>query len=86
MFEDYLNHRAKQLATNACYLVETIAAINSYEYSLNDAVYAHQFARYFIENFDHYGEKFYPLFFGSVSDDNIVFKNLSKKCLVILGV
>ena len=31
------------------------------------------------------GEKFYPLFYDCVSGDEIVFKNLNRKCSVILG-
>ena len=38
-----------------------------------------------IENFDDDVEKCYLLFYGSVSGDDIVFKNLNRKCSVILG-
>ena len=37
------------------------------------------------EIFDGYVEKIYPLFYDSVSGDDIVFKNLNRKFSVILG-
>ena len=84
-FKAYINHCPKQLATDVCYSDETIAAFNSYEYSLDDAVYIYQFVRVIIEIFDGDGEKFYSLFYDIVSGDDIVFKNLNRKCSVILG-
>ena len=38
-FKDYVNNCVKQLATDACYYDETIAAFNSFRCSLHDAVY-----------------------------------------------
>ena len=48
-------------------------------------MYRYQFVRDVIDNFDGDGKKFYPLFYDSVSGDDIVFKNLNRKCSVILG-
>ena len=84
-FKDYINHCPKQLATDACYSDETVAVFTSYECSLDDAVYTYQFVRVVIEIFDGDGEKFYSLFYDIVSGDDIVFKNLNRKCSVILG-
>ena len=58
---------------------ETIAAFNSYESSLNDAVYTYQFFGDDMENLDGDGEKFYPLFYDSVSVDDIVYMFKSRK-------
>ena len=32
------------------------------------------------------GEKFYPTFYKAVSEELLAFKNLSKRCSVLLGV
>ena len=62
-----------------------IDTFSSYNCSLDDANYIYQFVRYVIENFDGNREKFYPLFYNCVSGDEIVFKNLNRRCSVILG-
>ena len=84
-FKKYINNCAKQLATDGCYSDETIVTFSSYNCSLDDANYTYQFVRDVIENFDGNGEKFYPLFYNCVSGDEIVFKNLNRRCSVILG-
>ena len=38
-----------------------------------------------MKNFDDDKEKFCPFFCGRVSGDKIVFKNLNRRCLVIVG-
>ena len=48
-------------------------------------MHTYQFVEGVIENFDDDVEKCYLLFYDSVSGDDIVFKNLNRKCSVILG-
>ena len=48
-------------------------------------MHTYRFVEGFIENFDYDVEKCYLLFYDSVSGDDIVFKNLNRKCSVILG-
>ena len=84
MFKNHVNHCAKWLATDACYYDQTIAAFNSYECSLDDAVYMYQFVRDVIEKLDSDGETFYPIFYDTVFGDNL-FKNLNSKCSAVPG-
>ena len=46
----------------------------------------YQFVGDVIENFDDDGEKSVSLYAMSVSGDDIVFKNINRKCSVILGL
>ena len=48
-------------------------------------MHTYRFVEGVIENFDDDVEKCYLLFYDSVSGDDIVFKNLNRKCSVILG-
>ena len=48
-------------------------------------MHTYRFVEGVIENFDYDVEKCYLLFYDSVSGDDIVFKNLNRKCSVILG-
>lgn len=84
-FMSYINNCAKQLASDGCYSDETLATFSSYKCSLDDASYTYQFVRHVIKDFDGDGEKFYPKFYDLVSSDNLLFKNLNRKCSVILG-
>ena len=84
-FKKYINNCAKQLASEGCYSDETIATFSSYNCSLDDANFTYQFVRDVMKNYNGDGEKFYPLFYDCVSGDEIVFKNLNRKCSVILG-
>ena len=58
---------------------------SSYYCSLDDANFTYQFVRDVIQSFNGNGEKFYPLFYDCDFGDDKVFKNLSRKCSVILG-
>lgn len=69
-FRDYINNYGKQLATDACYSDETIAAFNSHKCYLDDAVYIY---------------KFYSLYYYNVSGNEIAFNNLNRGCSIILG-
>ena len=69
-FRDYINSYGKQLATDACYSDETIAAFNSHKCYLDDAVYIY---------------KFYSLYYYNVSGNEIAFNNLNRGCSIILG-
>ena len=48
-------------------------------------MHTYRFVEGVIENFDDDVEKCYLLFYDSVSGDDIVFKNLNRKCSVILA-
>ena len=84
-FRDYINNYGKQLATDACYSDETIAAFNSHKCYFDDTVYIYQFVRDVVKNFDGHGEKFYSLYYYSVSGNDIAFNNLNRGCSIILG-
>lgn len=84
-FMSYINNCAKQLATDGCYSDETLATFSSYKCSLDEASYTYQFVKHVIKDFDGDGEKFFPKFYDIVSSNISLFKNLNKKCSVILG-
>ena len=48
-------------------------------------MHTYRFVEGVIENYDDDVEKCYLLFYDSVSGEDIVFKNLNRKCSVILG-
>ena len=84
-FNKYINECAKQLASDGCYSDETINTFSSYYCSLDDANFTYQFVRDVIQSFNGNGEKFYPRFYDCVSGEDNIFKNLNRKCSVILG-
>ena len=84
-FNKYINECAKQLASDGCYSDETINTFGSYYCSLDDANFTYQFVRDVIQSFNGNGEKFYPRFYDCVSGEDNIFKNLNRKCSVILG-
>ena len=84
-FNKYINECAKQLASDGCYSDETINTFSSYYCSLDDANFTYQFVRDVIQSFNGNGEKFYPRFYDCVSGEDNIFKNLYRKCSVILG-
>ena len=47
--------------------------------------FTYQFVRDVIQSFNGNGEKFYPRFYDCVSGEDNIFKNLNRKCSVILG-
>ena len=80
-FNKYINECAKQLASDGCYSDETINTFSS----LDDANFTYQFVRDVIQSFNGNGEKFYPRFYECVSGEDNIFKNLNRKCSVIVG-
>ena len=84
-FNKYRNECAKQLASDGCYSDETINTFSSYYCSLDDANFTYQFVRDVIQSFNGNGEKFYPRFYDCVSGEDNIFKNLNRKCSVIVG-
>lgn len=85
LFQTMINKCAMQLAISNCYSEQTIAAFSTYNCSLEDAMFTYEAVRKVIVEYDGVEEKFYPVFYDCVSDDEIVFKNLNRKCAVILG-
>ena len=68
-------------------LKNTLSALKGYTVShFDDANFSFQFVRKIVRNFNGNGEKIYPQFYDCVSDDEIIFRGLNKRCSVILGL
>ena len=64
---------------------ETRGAFKYYQVDLDDAIYSYNFIKDVITDFHGDGEKFYPTFYKAVSEELLAFKNLSRRCSVLLG-
>ena len=80
-----INETAERLSLDKCYSNETRGAFKDYQVDLDDAIYSYNFIKYVITDFHGDGEKFYPTFYKAVSEELLAFKNLSRRCSVLLG-
>ena len=82
--KNYIIKSASKLVDENCLSARTLDHFRNYEVSLDDANYTYSFIRQIIAGYNGNAEKFYPEFYKCVSD-NIAFRNLSKKCAILLG-
>ena len=79
-----IHEAAERLSLDKCYSDETRGAFKDYQVDLDDAIY-YNFIKDVITDFHGDGEKFYPTFYKAVSEELLAFKNLSRRCSVLLG-
>ena len=83
-FKTYVTQSALKLSKDECYSEKTRKQFCEFTMNVEEANFSYQYVHDVISNFKGDSEKFFPLFYKSVSED-IVFKHLSRKASVILG-
>ena len=83
-FKRMINETDERLSLDKCYSDETRGTFKDYQVDLDDAIY-YNFIKDVITDFHGDGEKFYPTFYKADSEELLAFKNLSRRCSVLLG-
>ena len=83
-FQKFINESAIKLSNDGCYAKSTQESFSGFTFSLIDTGNFFSFVTNIIKDFKGDGEKFYPLFYKAVIDNDI-FPSLSKKCSRLLG-
>ena len=84
-FKAYVKKSVSKLSNDECYSQNTRDEFLNYAVNLNDTNYTYQLVRNVIGKFKGDGEKFYPEFYKCVTEEEIAFKNISRRSSVILG-
>ena len=83
-FQKFINESAIKLSNDECYSKSTQEAFSGFSFTLIETGNLFSFVKDIIKDFNGDGEKFYPLFYKAVIDNNI-FPSLSTKCSRLLG-
>ena len=67
-----------------CYSEKNRKEFSAYKISVDDARFTYEYVKDIIASFKGDPEKFYPLFYKAVSEEN-VFKYLSKRSSILMG-
>ena len=83
-FQKFINESAIKLSNDGCCSKSTQEAFSGFSFTMIETGNFFSFVKDIIKNFNGYDEKFYPLFYKAVIDNDI-FPSLSQKCSRLLG-
>ena len=72
------------MSVDGCYSEKNRKEFSAYKICVDVARFTYEYVKYIIANFKGDGEKSYPLFYKTVSEEK-VFKYISKRSSILLG-
>ena len=84
-FQQFINECTEKLPCDECYSLSTRNSFKAYYISLDKTLSSYEYVKQVICDFNGDDETFFPLLYKCISDEEIVFPRLSRKCSVFLG-